>query len=115
MSEEKKLHNELVQLNMILHKSRASSVKLQQEYNSAMKNKRETDEKLERLSLFLQKTIETTAAQSPTKSQQKESATSSPSPLPSPTSIRSQLFSWTSSPSVNASESPTKPSPTASN
>lgn len=115
MSEEKKLHHELVQLNMILHKSRASSVKLQQEYNSAMKNKKETDEKLERLSLFLQKTIETAAAQSPTKSQQKESAFSSPSPLPSPTSIRSQLSSWASSSATIATESPTKPSSTASN
>lgn len=113
MSEEKKLHHELVQLNMILHKSRAATSKLQQEYNAAMKSKRETDEKLERLSLFLQKTIETTAAQSPTKSsqQQKESALLSPSPLPSPSSIRSQLSSWASS---SAPESPTKPSPTAS-
>uniref|UniRef100_K3WGH5 DNA/RNA-binding protein Alba-like domain-containing protein n=1 Tax=Globisporangium ultimum (strain ATCC 200006 / CBS 805.95 / DAOM BR144) TaxID=431595 RepID=K3WGH5_GLOUD len=74
MSEEKKLHQELVQLHATLHKSQSASVKLQQEYNAALKGKQETDVKLERLSLFLQKTIESTAAQG------KESALSLPSP-----------------------------------
>lgn len=119
MSEEKKLHHELVQLNMILHKSRAASAKLQQECAAAMKSKEETDEKLERLTMFLQKTVESVAGlQSPSPSRsalktlalpptpppsptkmthrEKESAAQAPSPLPSPSSIRSKLSRWAS-------------------
>ncbi|KAF1334676.1 hypothetical protein FI667_g1713, partial [Globisporangium splendens] len=118
-SEEKKLHQELVQLHAILHKSRTASVKLQQEYNAAMRGKQETDVKLERLSLFLQKTIESTAAQSgsPSKAQDMESTLSSPSPTLGSPSAATTAGSSTAiavdtspaaSPSSSASTSPPK-------
>lgn len=136
MSEEKKLHHELVQLNMILHKSRTASVKLQQECAAAMKSKQETDGKLERLSMFLQKPAESfsTRPRSPSKlgpneadsassptvpppsptrqpvSTKESSSSHSLSPLPSPSSIRSKLSKW----SASRSPSTTKLSPTSS-
>jgi hypothetical protein len=45
---------ELVKLHAVLLKSRANSAKLQEEYSSVMREKRESDAKLKQLCLFLQ-------------------------------------------------------------
>lgn len=61
IAEEKKMQTEFVNLSAILQRTRANSVKLQEEYSSVMREKRESDAKLKQLCLFLQ----TDAAQSP--------------------------------------------------
>lgn len=115
MSEEKKLHQELVQLNSILHKTRTASAKLQQEHSTAMKGKRETDEKLDRLSLFLQQTIEITAAQGspPSKVQQKVSTVSPPSPATTTSSTATSISMDTPSSSPASAPSSSAPSPSS--
>lgn len=58
MSEEIKLHQELTRLHAMLARTRISNNKLQQEQDEALKIKHETDSKLEQLSMFLQKAMD---------------------------------------------------------
>lgn len=58
MSEEIKLHQELTRLHSVLTHTRISINKLQQEQDEALKIKHETDSKLEQLSMFLQKAMD---------------------------------------------------------
>lgn len=58
MSEEIKLHQELTRLHTMLARTRTSNNKLQQEQDEALKIKHETDSKLEQLSMFLQKAMD---------------------------------------------------------
>ncbi|TMW56444.1 hypothetical protein Poli38472_006454 [Pythium oligandrum] len=65
MSEEIKLHQELINLNRILQRSQQNSGRLQEEYAGVMREKRETDSKLQQLCMFLQTDAPPSAPTSP--------------------------------------------------
>jgi hypothetical protein len=113
VSEEKKLHGELVNLHAILQKIQAHSAKLQEEYNAVVKDKHETEDKLHRLSLILQKTLEASSlASSPPPAPARSIPNVSPSK--SATTASSSLSSTppTSTDSSASKSPPRAPSPT---
>ncbi|GLD93921.1 hypothetical protein PINS_up002526 [Pythium insidiosum] len=76
------MQQELLNLNLILQRSRANSVKLQEEYSAVMREKRESDLKLKQLCLFLH--TDAPLSPSSTSSPTSTAALSSPTPsLPS--------------------------------
>ncbi|KAJ0398154.1 hypothetical protein ATCC90586_004273 [Pythium insidiosum] len=82
IAEEKKMQQELLNLQLILQRSRATSVKLQEEYSIVMREKRESDLKLKQLCLFLH--TDAPLSPSSTSSPTSTAALSSPTPsLPS--------------------------------
>lgn len=114
MSEEKKLHGELVNLHAILQKIRAHSAKLQEEYNAVVKDKRETEDKLHRLSSILQKTLEASSLDSSPPPAPARSILPNVSPSKSATTAGSSSSSTppTSSNSGLSKSPPRAPSPT---